>query len=230
MARAIESEDWDTFRNLAAGELMRDLDEVQEGVPAIRSAGGIDSINIQKEDVTGDTATVLYEIEWRNGATEEYYMRMVKENGVWKVNNMSAIVPPEMPVITPPPPPPPLPDSANTNSSSTSIESSRNVNAGSKPPTPTIIRKSGGVLAGEATRRVEPPYPPLARAARVEGAVVVELTIDERGSVTSARALSGHPLLKDAAVNAARQWTFKPTVLSGTPVKVVGTITFNFKL
>jgi len=48
--------------------------------------------------------------------------------------------------------------------------------------------------------------------------------------VISARAISGHPLLKDAAVNAARGWKFSPTMLTGVPVKVIGTITFNFNL
>jgi protein TonB len=64
----------------------------------------------------------------------------------------------------------------------------------------------------------------------VSGAVVVEVTISEAGQVISARPLSGHPLLKDAAVNAAQRWRFKPTLLSGVPVKVIGTITFNFNL
>src|SRR6185369_11863845 len=55
-------------------------------------------------------------------------------------------------------------------------------------------------------------------------------TVDEDGNVISARAISGHPLLKDAAVAAAREWVFEPTTLSGTAVKVIGTITFNFNL
>jgi TonB family protein len=95
---------------------------------------------------------------------------------------------------------------------------------------PKIIRKSGGVLQASATQRVEPVYPPLAKAAHVSGAVVVEVTIDESGTVQSARAISGHPLLKDAAVQAAQGWKFQPTSLSGTPVKVIGTITFNFQM
>lgn len=99
-----------------------------------------------------------------------------------------------------------------------------------KPEPPKIIRKSGGVLQGSATKRVEPAYPPLAKTARVTGAVVVEVTVDEDGKVISARAISGHPLLKDAAVNAARAWMFTPTTLQGTPVKVIGTITFNFSI
>ena len=84
------------------------------------------------------------------------------------------------------------------------------------------------MLQGSAIKRVTPEYPPLASAARVSGTVVVEVTVDEEGKVMSARAVSGHPLLKDAAVDAARGWMFTPTTLSGVPVKVIGTITFNF--
>jgi TonB family protein len=98
------------------------------------------------------------------------------------------------------------------------------------PDVPKVIRKSGGVLQGTATKRVAPTYPPLAKAARVGGSVVVEVTLDEEGGVMAARAVSGHPLLKDAAVTAARGWKFKPTLLQGEPVKVIGTITFNFNL
>ena len=99
-----------------------------------------------------------------------------------------------------------------------------------KPEPPTIIRKSGGVLGGEAIRKPEPPYPPRAKAAGVSGAVVVEVTVEESGNVIAARAISGHPLLMDAAVNAARGWRFNPTTVSGHLVKATRTITFNFKL
>ena len=95
---------------------------------------------------------------------------------------------------------------------------------------PKIVRKSGGVFQGSATRRVEPAYPPLAKAAKISGSVVVEVTLDEEGGLISARAISGHPLLKDAAIDAARGWKFSPTLLQGVPVKVIGTITFNFNL
>jgi len=103
------------------------------------------------------------------------------------------------------------------------------------PPSPMLdsdsklIRKSGGVLAGSATHRVDAVMPPLARAARISGSVVVEVLIDEVENVISARAISGHPLLKDAAVEAARQWQFSPTQLSGAAVRVIGTLTFYFE-
>jgi protein TonB len=92
------------------------------------------------------------------------------------------------------------------------------------------VRKSGGVLQGSAISRVSPTYPPLARVSRTTGAVVVEVVVDESGNVISARALSGHALLREAAVFAAWRWKWKATLLSGVAVQVVGTITFNFTL
>ncbi len=91
-----------------------------------------------------------------------------------------------------------------------------------------IIRKAGGVLQGSATKRVGPSYPPAARAAGVHGAVVVEVTVNEAGKVISARTISGPSELRAASEEAAKGWEFSPTMLSGIPVRVIGTITFNF--
>ena len=98
------------------------------------------------------------------------------------------------------------------------------------PPAPKPVPKqiSGGVLNGKATSLPKPPYPPAARAVRASGAVSVQVLIDENGSVVSASAVSGHPLLRAAAVQAARGARFSPTKLSGQPVKVSGVITYNF--
>jgi Ca-activated chloride channel family protein len=87
---------------------------------------------------------------------------------------------------------------------------------------------SGGVLNGKAIRLPRPLYPAAARPLRASGAVNVEVLIDENGNVTSARAISGHPLLHSAAVQAARQAKFSPTTLSGQPVKVTGVIAYSF--
>ena len=86
------------------------------------------------------------------------------------------------------------------------------------------------MLQGAAIKRVQPSYPALAKAAEVSGSVVVEVIVDEEGNVESARAVNGHPLLRDAAIEAARRWQFTPTALAGSPVRVIGTITFNFTL
>jgi len=95
---------------------------------------------------------------------------------------------------------------------------------------PKVIRKPTDALQASAINRVEAVYPPLALSARVSGTVMVEVIVDESGNVTSARALAGHALLKDAAVEAARGWTFKPALVQGKPVKVVGSLRFIFNL
>src|SRR5678815_5653925 len=95
-------------------------------------------------------------------------------------------------------------------------------------PTPPRAPISGGVLNGKAISLPKPTYPPIARAAHASGTVVVQVLIDENGSVVSARAVSGHPLLQAVAVSAARQARFSPTKLSGQPVKVTGVIQYNF--
>ena len=107
----------------------------------------------------------------------------------------------------PPPPPPPKP---------------------TPEPKKTVV--SGGVLNGKAISKPQPAYPPIAKAARAQGTVTVQILVDESGRVVSATAVSGHPLLQQAAVAAARQARFSPTLLSGQPVKVSGVITYNFVL
>jgi TonB family protein len=89
---------------------------------------------------------------------------------------------------------------------------------------------SGGILNGKAISKPAPPYPAIAKAARAQGTVTVQITVDEDGDVTAATAVSGHPLLQQAAVQAARQAKFSPTFLSGQPVKISGVITYNFAL
>jgi len=95
---------------------------------------------------------------------------------------------------------------------------------------PRRLTVSGGVLKGLAIKKVSPPYPPIAMAARAAGKVEVQVTISEQGEVIDAVAISGHPLLRDSSINAAKQWVFKPTELSGVPVKVQGILVFNFTL
>ncbi|HEX9959938.1 MAG TPA: energy transducer TonB [Pyrinomonadaceae bacterium] len=87
---------------------------------------------------------------------------------------------------------------------------------------------SAGIVNGKATSLPKPAYPAAAGAVRASGVVNVEVTIDENGNVISAKAVSGHPLLQSAAVAAARQAKFKPTLLAGQPVKVLGVVVYNF--
>ena len=90
-------------------------------------------------------------------------------------------------------------------------------------PAPT-----GKIVKGVAIKRVEPVYPPLAVNAKISGKVVVSVTVDTEGNVIEAKVVSGHPLLNDAAVAAARAWKFTPTTLDGKPTQLVGTLDFNF--
>jgi protein TonB len=84
------------------------------------------------------------------------------------------------------------------------------------------------VLNSKALSLPRPSYPQTARNAGVTGTVTVEVTIDESGNVSEARAVSGPPMLHQAAAIAARQARFSPTVLSGQPVRVKGTISYTF--
>lgn len=87
---------------------------------------------------------------------------------------------------------------------------------------------SYGVINGQAVSLPKPHYPPAALAVNATGAVSVLITIDEKGNVVAAEAISGHPLLRPAAVNAARLARFQPAVLSGKPVRANGVIVYNF--
>ncbi len=89
---------------------------------------------------------------------------------------------------------------------------------------------SEGALDGKAISKPEPPYPALAKAAHASGLVTVRVTIDETGHVVSAAPVSGHPLLHAAAVEAAKQARFAPTLRDGEPVRVTGVLTYNFVL
>jgi len=97
-----------------------------------------------------------------------------------------------------------------------------------KPKPPSVV--SGGVLNGKAISKPTPTYPAIAKAARQQGTVTVQILVDESGKVVSATAVNGPPLLRQAAVQGAFQTRFSPTTLSGQAVKVSGTITFNFTL
>ena len=87
-----------------------------------------------------------------------------------------------------------------------------------------------GVLNDKAIIKPQPTYPSLAKAARASGTVSVKVLVDEQGEVVSAEAISGHPLLHAAAVAAAKQARFAPTLEGGEPVKVYGVLTYNFVL
>ncbi|KAA6463143.1 energy transducer TonB [Acidobacteria bacterium AB60] len=97
-----------------------------------------------------------------------------------------------------------------------------------KPTGPAHI--SSGVAAGLLLRKVLPVYPPIARAARVEGAVVLAAIIASDGSIQNLRVVSGPPMLQQAALDAVQQWRYRPYLLNGDPVAVETTINVVFSL
>jgi periplasmic protein TonB len=114
----------------------------------------------------------------------------------------------------PPPPPPPTP-----------------VAKPAATPTPDpVVRLTSKLTQGRVLRRVEPLYPALAKQARIQGSVQIQIDISVTGAVDNVTLLSGHPLLRDAALQAAKQWLFIPTELNGLPVRAIGLLTFNFTL
>jgi len=94
---------------------------------------------------------------------------------------------------------------------------------------PSTIHKSSGELYDSAVKRVEPSYPPDARAAGVTGSVIVRVVVDEQGNVVSARAVSGPEPLKESAVLAAIAWKWESPLSKGKPVRITGTIKINFQ-
>lgn len=114
---------------------------------------------------------------------------------------------------TPPPPPPPAPD---------------------KKPEPVKetprVRVGSGVQNAKMVRRVLPIYPPLAKQARVSGTVRLQGVISKEGTIQQLQVISGHPLLVPAALEAVKQWVYRPTLLNGEPVEVIAPIDVNFTL
>ena len=86
------------------------------------------------------------------------------------------------------------------------------------------------MLLGSLIRKVEPKYPPLAMAARIQGSVVLAAVISKSGSMENLKLVSGHPMLVPAAIDAVRQWQYQPYVLNGEVIEVETQITVNFFL
>ncbi|MFZ0796938.1 MAG: energy transducer TonB [Terriglobales bacterium] len=98
------------------------------------------------------------------------------------------------------------------------------------PVTPKRIRVSQGVTEGRLIHKVEPPYPKLAQSARIQGQVLLTAIISKTGEIENLVLISGHPLLAPAAIEAVKQWRYRPFLLNGEPVEVETTITVNFEL
>jgi periplasmic protein TonB len=99
-----------------------------------------------------------------------------------------------------------------------------------KVATPQRVRVSAGVTSGLLIRKVNPVYPPLARQARISGTVILRAVISKDGSIENLSLVSGHPMLAPAAIDAVRQWKYKPYLLNGEPVEVDTEVQVNFTL
>jgi protein TonB len=89
---------------------------------------------------------------------------------------------------------------------------------------------SSGVTAGNLIAPIRPEYPFIAKAAHVEGTVVIDAIISRSGSIESTRVLRGPPMLQAAALTAVRQARYRPFLLNGQPTEVQTTITINFRM
>ena len=98
------------------------------------------------------------------------------------------------------------------------------------PPPPKRIRVGGAVQKANLIRQVRPVYPPLARQARIQGTVKLTAIIAKNGTIEKLEVVSGHPLLIPSALQAVKQWRYKPTLLNGQPVEVVTQVDVNFTL
>lgn len=117
-----------------------------------------------------------------------------------------------------------------------------------RSPTPSSSAATGGATSGEAakaqagkpvnvgsllekaTQRINPSYPQNAKSARITGMVTVFVEVDQNGAVSTVQSINGPLLLRQAATDAARRWKFRPTLVDGQPVRVVGYLNFNFTL
>jgi periplasmic protein TonB len=92
------------------------------------------------------------------------------------------------------------------------------------------VRVSQGVMQGMVISKVQPVYPADAKAARIQGSVVIAAIIGKDGNIQSERLMSGHPLLAPAAMDAVRQWKYRPYLLNGQAMEVDTQVTVNFTL
>jgi|SRR5579872_6825967 len=95
---------------------------------------------------------------------------------------------------------------------------------------PTRIRVGGNVMVEQILKKVDPVYPPDAKAAQVSGTVMLHAVIAKDGSVQQVDVVSGPPMLQQAAMDAVRQWRYRPMLLNGQPIEVDTTVSVVFTL
>lgn len=206
-----------------AESILRSSEAVKERVGEIKNIGIPIGTFKEEDDGTGFAAFIM-SVEGER-ASGQYVVAMNRVNSKWRIETavlnlhsgeeIKVVERFEDTILKDAPESKTLPD-----------ENSNSANSNNSNARPKTI--SGGVLNGKAISLPQPAYPQIARTARASGTVVVQVTVDEQGNVISANAVSGHPLLRQSAVAAARQARFSPTKLGGVPVKVSGVINYNF--
>ncbi|HTW58964.1 MAG TPA: energy transducer TonB [Terriglobales bacterium] len=111
------------------------------------------------------------------------------------------------------------------------VSGSRPVLPAPPAPRPTVRQfRTSSMLQGSLIRAVQPVYPPLARTARIQGAVVLAAVISKAGTISDLRVVSGHPMLVRSAIDAVSQWRYRPYILNNEAIEVETRITVNFTL
>jgi TonB family protein len=127
----------------------------------------------------------------------------------------------------PTPPSVVLPDSKATDSTLAGLVSS---SVTVPKPVPGALQVSEGVIQGLLIKKIAPVYPANALKLRKQGAVELLATVSKTGTITKIKVLNGEPMLAQAAVDAVRQWKYRPFLLNAEPVEIQTQITINFKL
>lgn len=104
------------------------------------------------------------------------------------------------------------------------------VHAQQQEPAPQPVTVRSGVMEGQMLKRVDPYYPEKARQRHLQGDVVLSAVIDKQGNIKNLKAVSGDPVLVDAAMDAVQQWKYRPYLLEGKPVEVKTIVTVRFHL
>lgn len=212
------------IQKLGADTIRSNNQKFAETARRATSAGGTYRMENIEETSTSDGKQVSFFYKNDKGTDSiKLVFALSKEGGAWKIDNIGGPESDEIKADIPTTTVPMLPQESGA---TPPVLSPEKVEAKTKTSDSRTI--SGGVLNDKAISLPKPPYPPIARAAKASGTVVVQVTVDENGNVISARPVSGHPLLQAGAVAAARSAKFSPTRLSGQPVKVTGVITYNF--
>lgn len=201
-------------------QTLKNNPEVQEKMGEIQDTGFPIGAYTTNSDGSGDAAFVMSVTGSKT--TGQYKVEMRRRDSVWKiVKGDVSLANGEVINIS---------DPADLNP-----DIDLDANDNTSPPSPfpddsssSVRTISGGVLNGKATSLPKPVYPSSARQVNATGSVVVQVLVDEKGNVVSAQVVSGHPLLRPAAIAAARQAKFSPTRVSGKPVKVSGVINYQF--